>query len=430
MAQFRMIADDLTGANANCSLMKKIGLNAATLLDVEAKIPEKFEAFAITTDSRGIESKEAYEKVIKALTNAKSEKAELYSKRVDSTLRGNLGAEINAFFHVLGEDYMGIAVPAYPDTNRIVINGTMLVNGQLLLNSDAGRDTKTPVFTSEVIELFRKDLNYKSEIIYLEEIEKGKEYLSKLILEKKNDGVKLLIFDGVINEHLELIAKAVLDTKIKFFSVDPGPFTSEIANQILDREDKLNKVLMVVGSVTDITISQIHELLNSNDNISVVKVDAKKLAIESKRSEEINRVSEKALQLLKDDDFILITSTPIDIGEKRLNLSDIAKTENKHIDDISVMISSGLAEIAKNIVLSDYSFAGTYMSGGDITVALTKLLGAEGLEIREEVIPLAAYGRIMGGLKPDMRVISKGGMVGNKDAMKICVEKLTQVTTD
>lgn len=430
MAQFRMIADDLTGANANCSLMKKIGLNAATILDVNAEIPEKFDAFAVTTDSRGMEAEEAYMKVKDALEKAKSEEAELYSKRVDSTLRGNLGSEINAFFDVLGEDYMGIAVPAYPDTNRIVINGIMLVNGQLLLNSDAGRDTKTPVFTSAVFDLLKKDLKYKCEMIYLEEIEKGKEYLSNLILEKKKTGVNLLIFDGITNLHLELIAEAVLDTKIKFFSIDPGPFTLEVANQILDREDKLNKVLMVVGSVTDITIDQIHELLNSNNNIRVIKVDAESLAVERERNKEIKKVSEEALKFLKNDDLILITSTPIYEGEKRLILSDVARMENKNIDDISVMISSGLAEIAKNVVLSDYSFAGTYMSGGDITVAFTKLLGAEGLEIKEEVIPLAAYGRIMGGLKPDMRVISKGGMVGNKDAMKICVDKLTQVTTD
>ncbi len=49
---------------------------------------------------------------------------------------------------------------------------------------------------------------------------------------------------------------------------------------------------------------------------------------------------------------------------------------------------------------------------------------SQGIEIREEVIPLSAYGRMIGGLLPDHRIISKGGMVGDRDAMKICFEKL------
>ena len=165
MTKFRIIADDLTGANANCSLMKKIGLSAATVLAGDGAMPENFDALAITTNSRAFEPENSYDVVKKALDRFIGEDVELYSKRIDSTLRGNLGPEINAFFDKLGDDYIGIAVPAYPASGRIVVNGEMFVNGNLLTNSDAGKDTKTPVHTSKVIDLLKKNLKKPSFLI-------------------------------------------------------------------------------------------------------------------------------------------------------------------------------------------------------------------------------------------------------------------------
>lgn len=423
MTKFRMIADDLTGANANCSLMKKIGLNAATLFNIDEDPPEDYNAIAFTTDSRAMEPEEAYIKVKEALEKLKSKEVELYSKRLDSTLRGNIGSELNAFFDSLGEDYMGIAVPSYPSTGRIVAKGTMFVNGELLLNSDAGRDAKTPVNTSNVIDIFRKNLNYNADIIFIEDIEKGIDYLSELIKRRKKEGVRLLVFDGLVDKHLEMIASAILNSGLKFFASDPGPFTLEVANQMLERDEVLNKVLMVVGSVTDISIKQIIELLNSYD-FSVVKVNAKLLSQKEERDKEIKRATKEALEKLENDDYLLITTTPYEEGEKRLNLVEIAEEENIDMDDISIRIANGLAEISRNTILSEFSFAGTFISGGDITVAFSHYMESKGIEIREEVIPLSAYGRMIGGLVPDLKIISKGGMVGDQDAMKICFEKI------
>lgn len=175
MTKVVMIADDLTGANANCSLMKKIGLQAASILSLDQELPREMGVLAYTTDSRAMLEKDAYDAVSNAMDKFMSDEIELYSKRVDSTLRGNLGTELNAMFDRLGEDYIGIAAPFYPATGRIVVNGTMLVNGSLLLNTDAGKDTKVPVTSSNVEELFSKDFEGKIKSIYLEEIEKGSE---------------------------------------------------------------------------------------------------------------------------------------------------------------------------------------------------------------------------------------------------------------
>ena len=66
----------------------------------------------------------------------------VYNKRIDSTLRGNIGTEINAMLDNLEDDRIAVVIPSYPDSGRIVVNKTMLVNGVLLENSDAGKTLK------------------------------------------------------------------------------------------------------------------------------------------------------------------------------------------------------------------------------------------------------------------------------------------------
>lgn len=54
---------------------------------------------------------------------------------------------------------------------------------------------------------------------------------------------------------------------------------------------------------------------------------------------------------------------------------------------------------------------------------------AAGIEIISEIVPLAAYGTMIGGELDGMRLISKGGMVGDKNTMKFCVNTLRGVNS-
>ena len=42
----------------------------------------------------------------------------LFGKRIDSTFRGNIGAEIEALLEVLGEEATAVVVPSFPDSGR------------------------------------------------------------------------------------------------------------------------------------------------------------------------------------------------------------------------------------------------------------------------------------------------------------------------
>ena len=83
-----------------------------------------------------------------------------------------------------------------------------------------------------------------------------------------------------------------------------------------------------------------------------------------------------------------------------------------------------MTETVVKILKETEKFEGVYSSGGDITIALLEKLKAIGVEIREEVIPLAAYGRLIGGDFPNLKLVSKGGMVGDEKTIKLCLHKI------
>ena len=55
------------------------------------------------------------------------------------------------------------------------------------------------------------------------------------------------------------------------------------------------------------------------------------------------------------------------------------------------------------------SFRAMYTSGGDITVAVCDRFNTAGLRLRDEVLPLAAYGKFLGGEFDGVHLITKGG---------------------
>ena len=421
MQKYIVIADDLTGSNATCSLFKKIGLRAASILKLQGDINYDVDVISYSTASRGLDKEEAYKKVSEAIKILKNKDVLVYNKRIDSTLRGNIGTEINAMLDNLEDDRIAVVVPAYPDSGRIVVNKTMLVNGVLLENSDAGKDPKTPIKTSCVESLIQKGIKYSSTYFTLSDIEQPIEEIVKKIQEaiKKS---RVLIFDAVNNEDIIKISKAVIHSNINIITVDPGPFTLYYSKELQKKNHLEKKILMVIGSVTATTKKQIEYILQEED-IFLVKMKVEDFFEKETCLKEIERVIAYIKKGIASYDLFLVTTSPIG-DEKKADLQKLAENLNTTVEEISKTIANTLTETIVKILKETEKFEGIYSSGGDITIALLEKLKAIGVEIREEVIPLAAYGRIIGGDFPNLKLVSKGGMVGDEKTIKLCLHKI------
>ena len=421
MQKYIVIADDLTGSNATCSLFKKIGLRAASILKLQGDINYDVDVISYSTASRGLDKEEAYKKVSEAIKILKNKDVLVYNKRIDSTLRGNIGTEINAMLDNLEDDRIAVVIPSYPDSGRIVVNKTMLVNGVLLENSDAGKDPKTPIKTSCVESLIQKDIKYSSTYFTLSDIAQPIEEITKKIQEaiKKS---RVLIFDAVNNEDIIKISKAIIHSDINIITVDPGPFTLYYSKELQKKNHLEKKILMVIGSVTATTKKQIEYILQEED-IFLVKMKVEDFFEKETCLKEIERVISFIKKGIASYDLFLVTTSPIG-DEKKADLQKLAENLNTTVEEISKIIANTLTETVVKILKETEKFEGVYSSGGDITIALLEKLKAIGVEIREEVIPLAAYGRLIGGDFPNLKLVSKGGMVGDEKTIKLCLHKI------
>ncbi|WP_251861681.1 four-carbon acid sugar kinase family protein [Clostridium sp. Marseille-Q2269] len=439
MLNYVIIADDLTGANATGVLIKKLNLKTVTLMNSLKKddLGKAYDTVLYSTDSRGVEKEDAYERVLQATEFFFSSDVKVYGKRIDSTLRGNIGAEIDGMLDSLPRDTIAAIVPSFPDANRQAVGGYLLVNGKSLEDTDAAKDGKKPINSSVIEKLVKEQSKYEVASIYLEDVKKGYKNLQDKIMDIYNKSKKLIIFDAVDNKDLEIISKALINTNIKFTCVDPGPFTAETIKQYvaLDKENKKevnykdnnknknNKVLMSIGSITDTTRAQLERILKDR-NIFKIDINSRKLLSDlNTKHEEIDRIANKVIANQDSYDIFCIVLDSL-YEEVRINLDEEAKKQNTTKEFLSQIMNTAVAEMSYKIMQEIKSIKGIFSSGGDISVSICRKFNSAGLELLDEVIPLAAYGKFIEGEFPDMRIVSKGGMVGQEDAMELCIDYL------
>lgn len=434
MADVIIIADDLTGANATSVLLAKEGYKACTFLNLDAyseKDGELFNIISISTDSRGIGRDEAYDRVAKVATFFKDKNASFFTKRIDSTLRGNIGAEIEAVLDSLGGDEIAVMVSAFPSSGRVTIGGYLLVHSVPLEKTDVAKDPKTPVNTSCVNQLINMQTKYQAGFIPLTTVFSGVEMLKESILSEKEKGSRIIIIDATTDEDIAVIAKAVTRTGLSVVAVDPGPFTAALTKELVSKpvKGRGQKVLLTVGSVSNLTRRQLEEL-RLRYNPLLVSVDSKKLVYPADKAAETERAAQKLLSEMEDYEIVGLITTSRE--EEVLNLHAIAAELGETEDAVAQRIADGLAEITKKVLQqSGTAIGGLYTSGGDVTVAVCKELASAGISVKDEVLPLAAYGRIVKGDYDNMPIITKGGLVGEPNALIKCVEYLlTKISTE
>jgi uncharacterized protein YgbK (DUF1537 family) len=335
-------------------------------------------------------------------------------------LRGNIGAEIDGILDGLNinhnKNYKAVVVAAYPSSGRISIGGYLLVNYVPLEKTGVSKDPKTPVKSSKIVDIIKMQSNKSVGYIFLEDVMRGYINLSEKIVNNSNE---IIVIDAVSEEDIDIIAKACVYSKIPIVCVDPGPFTAAVAKNLLKQrynEDKEQKILMIIGSTTELTRKQV-DYISNKKNILVCRSDIKNI-IEN-LSEEIERIWNQIKNNIENKYLCITTSLK---SEDVLDLELLSKQYNVNLNTISYKISDGLSKIGKYILQNPtFKVSWVYISGGDISQAFLKNLNAKAFEIVEQVIPLAVYGKVIGGEFNGLNIITKGGLVGDEKSLDYIV---------
>lgn len=144
------LADDLSGALDAAAAFHRAGRSVVVALTVEAWPEDAADAIVgITTETRNVSPARAAEKVSSLMARARAKGARLVYKKVDSTLRGPVAAELAALAAALPEARL-LFVPANPSVGRTVRAGRLLVHGVPVAETEFARDPLSPVRESSI----------------------------------------------------------------------------------------------------------------------------------------------------------------------------------------------------------------------------------------------------------------------------------------
>ncbi|MBT9778721.1 hypothetical protein GPL15_19735 [Clostridium sp. MCC353] len=406
MVKVLVIADDFTGANDTGSLLREKGFRTFSTHrnEISRETRENYEAVCLCTNSRSANPSEAGKRVRQAAERY-LEEGMLISKRIDSTLRGNVGKEIEGALEAVPEGWKAVVVPVSPRAGRICVGGYILVHGVPLSKSDAARDPRTPVREEKAVDIIRKQTERAVGYIPLECVHQKAEAVAKRLRETE---CSIVVADAADMDDIREIARGCMESGLPVICVDPGDFTVETARlrYKLDGEtDKRN--LLVVGSLSKQAREQL-DYMKERKDICLYRIDLENLLLDSAGE------TERARTFLEReggrDTHLGITTA----YSKRIAV----ESDSEEGRATAERIADALAKMALDLLSLEALRIGlVYVSGGDVAMAFAERAGMEGIEPLGEMSPLAVYGTIIGGTASGMRILTKGGMIGERDTV-------------
>lgn len=147
-----IIADDLTGAAELGGIGLRYHFNVE--FNTEVNMQSRADLLVIDMDSRSQSQQLAEKAVEKVCSKLDVLKPRFVYKKIDSVLRGHVLKEISVQMKMSGKR-RALIVPANPELNRTIVNGTYYFKGLPVHLSSFARDPEFPVTSSLIADMLR-----------------------------------------------------------------------------------------------------------------------------------------------------------------------------------------------------------------------------------------------------------------------------------
>lgn len=259
-----IIADDFTGAGDAGIHFAHFGRKVELLLSVDALAQKRRDDtdIALTSETRFLDPPEAGRVVRDMVRQCLAAGYKRIFKKIDSTMRGNPGCEIEAVLAATGLT-AALICTAMPKTGRTCVDGVIYLDGTPLHQSDIGHDPFHPLASSNVADLLRLQIDLPIGLIGLREIECDEAALRQTILAMMARGVRLIVADAVEDRHLAALARQLAPGDL--LPVGAGGFAEALARLcapegLASREERKlvlhRPIVSVMGSLTEVSRRQ------------------------------------------------------------------------------------------------------------------------------------------------------------------------------
>jgi len=391
-----IIADDLTGAMDSSGYFASQGFTTNVIIAPDFYSP--VDVLAINTNSRIDDINTAGQKVRRVISTLAGR---IIYKKIDSTLRGNIGAELEAAMTELVYE-KAIVAPAFPSAGRITVNGILQVDGTRVDETQFADDPVSPIKESHIPTLLEQSTQRLIGCMPLEAINAGPEFLYRKISEMPQE---IIVCDVTIQSHLTNIAQAAALASDHWLLCGSGGLVREmpifLRKVTKDKKERAisllsGPVLVVVGTRNQVALNQ---LLKARDEIDLPILKVEPIKPDNVSSGWVQQVVDEASRLLCQNRLLVLSSA----------LSDYVPTLKQLLPTIMAEMVAG--------ILDNQEVAGLLLSGGDIALSVCRRLSTRAILIHGEIEPGIPAGELVGGRGRGIRVITKAGGFGTETVL-------------
>ncbi len=393
MAHLLVVADDLTGALDTGAQFAAHGLR--TLVTWDGAPPADADVWVLDTESRDLPPQAAGQRIAELAARLLPHVPRLY-KKVDSTLRGNVAAELAALL-AAGAGPRVLLAPAFPAQGRTTLHGRQWVAGTPLEKTGFARPG---VDCSSIPALLAAHLGPVA-CLELEDIRQGEQSLASRLGATAG---QVLVADAVEEADLRIVARAAVLAGLDRFLAGsaglaahlPAAWGLEGSRAAGDERRAPGPVLFVAGTDHPCLAGQLACLAQHASPTVVTGILGGLLARGDETVAERSRAAAEALQA--GADAVLTTD-----GEPRIAGGRRA-------------VAALLARVAARAVEGARP-AALVLTGGDVAMAVCRVLGASAIAVQGQVEPGIPLGRLVGGPQDGLPLAAKAGGFGSEDAL-------------
>lgn len=413
MTEILVVADDLTGAMDTGHAFAARGYE--TVVGFDATSPPSSQIAVVNTDSRYVTPDTARERVLTSITAAETDRV---YKKVDSTLRGNLVAEVDGALDATGAS-MAVVAPAFPANGRTTACGTHLVDGRPVTETEAAADPDRPVRDAELQSLFSTS---EHDVTHLDVdvVSRGPTTVREALPDHG-----LVTCDATHDAHLAAVAEGI-STPSDTVLVGSGGFAAHVPVTGQPRAGSADDVtcsavLGVVGSVAPETLDQLDTLPGE----LVVELDAATATVDPGGA--ADQVVTACESRIREHSRAVVTAATdagdVDVALRSAEQNGVTESTARR------RIADALARTTRRLWKREQTTPdGLVLTGGAIAGAVLSKLGAHGVELTgRAVVAGVPEGIVRGGLAEATPVITKAGGFGDRRAI---LKTLTGLSVD
>lgn len=411
------IADDFTGANDAGSGLARAGARVHVLFNSDAPVePGAADVWVISTDSRALSAAEAAKRTTQAVRQHQNlaMRGWLF-KKIDSTLRGNPGAEIAAALQAAGKS-LALVVPAVPKLGRTTRHGEVLINGRLLTETEFASDPKTPVLSASVLAALQAQSDLPGAVLDLAALHAPG--LAARLAGKQG----FLVVDAQSDEDIACLMAAAAGLEEKPLLAGAAGLSDALGAWLSTRRPR--PVLAMVGSMSAIAQQQIDRLAQQR-RVTLVDIDIRQLFSQPAWRDRALWF-EQALDALRRGEHTVIRTCQH--AGQRHEIAALCEQHQLSRQQLGEQICQLLGELAQAICQRAEP-AGLYLSGGDVAIAVAKALGASGFQIQGLIAGCVPHGFLLNS-HSHLPVMTKAGGFGDENTLVEAIRFIEEMSNE